>query len=79
MVTGQVLADGPRQEEDEDDGRGDPEGAIEIRVAVQDVEEGATGHEGGETAVEDVGGIDGEELGVEGEGPEVAFRGAGGG
>lgn len=76
MVGGQVLADGAGEEEDEDDGGGDPEGPVEVRVAVEDVEEGSVGEgqEGGEAAVQDGGGVDVEELGVEGEGPEVAFR-----
>lgn len=50
-MAGEVLANGAGQKQDEDDGGGDPEGAVEIGVAVQDVEEGATGYEGGEAAV----------------------------
>ncbi len=70
---GEVLADGAGEEEDEDDGGGDPEGAVEVGVGVEGVEEGGAGVEGGEAAVEDSGGVDVEELGVEAEGPEVAF------
>ena len=77
-MSGEVLADCPCEEEDEDDGCSDPEGAVEIRVAVQDVQKGAAGEEGGEAAVEDGSGVDVEELGVEGEGPKEAFGGGGG-
>lgn len=70
---GEVLADGACDEEDEDDGGGDPEGAVEVGVAVEGVEEGGARVEGGEAAVQDGGGVDVEELGVEAEGPEVAF------
>lgn len=75
MVRSEVLAYGAGEEEDEDDGGGDPEGPVEVGVPVENVEEGGVreGEEGGEAAVQDGGGVDGEELGVEGEGPEVAF------
>lgn len=75
VVGGEELAYGPGKEEDEDDGGGDPERAVKIRVAIQDVEERfvGEGEKGGEAAVEDGGGVDGEELGIEGEGPEVAL------
>ncbi len=79
MVRGKVLGDGAREEEDEDDGGGDPERPVEVRVPVQDVKEGGVREreEGGEAAVQDGAGVDGEKLGVEGEGPEVAFGGYG--
>jgi len=70
---GEVLADGAGEEEDKDDGGGDPEGAVEVGVGVEGVEEGGARVEGGEAAVQDGGGVDVEELGVEAEGPEVAF------
>lgn len=70
---GEVLADGAGDEEDEDDGGGDPEGAVEVRVAFEGVEEGGARVEGCEAAGEDGGGVDVEELGVEGEGPEEAL------
>lgn len=76
---GEILADGAGEEEDEDDGGGEPEGAVEVGVGVEGVEEGGARVEGGEAAVEDGGGVDVEELGVEAEGPEVAFGGGGGG
>jgi len=76
---GDILGDGAAEEEDEDDGGGDPEGAVEIRVPVEDVEEVCAGVEGDAAAAEDFGGVDVEELGVEGDGPEVAFGGDGGG
>ena len=80
VAAGKVLRDGGGEEEDEDDGGSDPDGAVEVRVAVEDVEEVGAGEEGGAGAAEDFGGVDVEELGVEGEGPEEAFgRGGGGG
>ena len=72
---GEVLADGAGDEEDEADGGGDPKGPVEVRVAVEDVEEVGPRVEGGTAAAEDFGGVDIEELGVEGEGPEEAFGG----
>ena len=72
-VVGEVLADGAGEEEDEDDGGGDPEGAVEVRVAFEGVEKGGARVEGGGAAGEHGAGVDVEKLGVEGEGPEVAF------
>ena len=72
-VVGEVLADGAGDEEDEDDRGGDPEGAVEIRVAFEGVEERGARVEGGGAAGEHGGGVDVEELGVERKGPEVAF------
>lgn len=39
-ITGQVLGNGACEEEDEDNGGGNPERAVEVRVPVQDIEEG---------------------------------------
>lgn len=79
LLVGEILADGAGEEEDDDDSGGDPEGAVEVRIAVQDVEEGwgvgKEGKEGEAAAGEDGGGVDVEELGVEGEGPQVVFCG----
>ena len=73
MVGRQVLAYSPRDEQDKAHSCSDPERAIEIGVPVQDVEEGRAGVETAFAAVQDVGGVDIEVLGVEGEGPEEAF------
>ena len=70
---GEVLADGAGDEKDEDDGGGDPEGPVEVWVAFEGVEEGRARVEGRGAAVEYGAGVDVEELGVEGEGPQVAF------
>lgn len=43
---GKVLADRTAEEQDEDDGRRDPEGPVEVRVAFEDVEEVGAGVEG---------------------------------
>lgn len=51
VCLGQVLADGAGEEEDHDDGGGDPEGAVEVGIAVQDVEEGRGVGEEGEEGV----------------------------
>lgn len=55
MLGSQILAYRARQEEDEDDRGGDPEGAVEIGVPVQDIKEGfvGEGEESGKAAVED--------------------------
>lgn len=44
-VTGvrEVLADGAAEEEDEDDGGRDPEGPVEVGVALEDIEEVGAG------------------------------------
>lgn len=68
-----VLAYRAREEKYKYNSRSNPERAVEIWVPVQDVEEGAAGDESGKTALEHGGGVDVKELGVEGEGPEVAF------
>ena len=62
----QILGDGSREKKDEDDGGGDPEGPVEIRVAVEDVEEVGSRVEGDAAAAEHLGGVDVEELRVEG-------------
>lgn len=64
MVASKILAYCSGKEEDEDHGGSYPEGAIEIGIAIKDIEEWAAGYECRETAMEDVGGVDGEELGV---------------
>ena len=70
---GEVLGDGAGDEEDEDDGGGDPEGAVHIRVAIEDVEEVRARIDGHPAAAQDFGGVDVKELCVEGQGPEVAL------
>jgi len=46
-LAGQFLADGPREEEDDHDGGGDPQRAVEVGRAVERVEEGrCVGQEG---------------------------------
>ena len=77
MRAGEVLAYRARDEEDEDDRGRDPEGAIEIRIALQRVQEGSARIQGGETAGQNRGGVDVEELGVKGESPEEALGGGG--
>jgi len=67
------MGDGAGDEEDEDDGGGDPEGAVEVGVAIKGIKKGRARVEGGEATMENGGGIDIKKLRVEGEGPEVAF------
>jgi hypothetical protein len=76
MLGCQILANGTAEEEDEDDRSGDPKGSVEVRVAVEDVEEVCTRVERGPAARQDGRGVDIKELGVEGHGPEEALRGA---
>lgn len=72
-LLGQVLRDCAGEEEDDDDGGRDPKGPVQVRVAVQDVEEVCVGPDGGAAAAQDFVGVDVEELGVEGDGPEVVL------
>ena len=71
----EVLADGAGQEEDHHHSRRDPEGAVEIGVALEDVEEVLARVKSCAAASEDLVGIDIEELSVEGYAPEKTFRG----
>ena len=71
----EVLADGAGQEEDHHHSRRDPEGAVEVGVALEDVEEVLARVEGCAAAGEDLGGVDVEELLVEGDAPEEALGG----
>ena len=71
----EVLADGAGQEEDHHHSRRDPEGAVEVGVALEDVEVVLARVEGCAAASEDLVGIDIEELLVEGYAPEKTFRG----
>lgn len=71
----EVLADRAGQEENHDDGGRDPERPIEVGVALEDVEEVLARVESGAAAGEDLGGVDVEELLVEGDAPEEAFGG----
>lgn len=70
----QVLADSAAQEQDQDDRRGDPEGPVQVGVALEHVEEVGAGEQGGPAARQDSRGVDIEELRVEGHGPEEALR-----
>lgn len=77
-IVGQVAGNRAGEEENEDDGGGDPEGPVQVRVAVQDVEEGRARVEGRLAAAQDLGRIDVKVLRVEGERPQEAFgRGRG--
>lgn len=73
--TREVLADRARQEEDDNDSGRDPERPVEVRVALEDVEEVLARVQRGTAARKDLGGVDVEELLVEGDTPEEAFGG----
>lgn len=75
----QILADSAAEEEDQDDRRRDPEGPVEVGVALEHVEEVGAGEERSPAAGQDGRRVHVEELGVEGDGPEEALRGAVGG
>jgi hypothetical protein len=70
-----ILTNGSCQEEDHNDGGRDPEGTVKVRVAFEDVEEVLARIEGCAAAGENLGGVDVEELLVEGDAPEEAFGG----
>lgn len=78
MITGEILGDGTGEEENEDDGGGNPERAVEVRVSIQDIEEGRARIECGFTTAKDFRCIHVKELGIKGECPQEAF-GRGGG
>lgn len=71
----EVLADSTSQEEDHHHCRCDPEGAVEVGVAFEDVEEVLARVERCAAASEDLIGVDIEELLVEGYAPEKTLRG----
>jgi hypothetical protein len=73
-----VLTYRARQEKDDDDGGRDPERPVEVRVALEDVEEVLARVQGGAAAGENLGSVDVEELLVEGDAPEEALGGGGG-
>lgn len=75
---GQVPGNGACEEENEDDGGGDPERAVQVRVSVQDIEERRAWVERRFAAAEDFGRVDVKELRVEGERPQKSL-GRGGG
>lgn len=72
-ATREVLGDGAGEEEDHDDGSSDPEGAVEVWIAIKDVEEWRPWVEGGSTSVKDCAGVDVEVLRVEADGPEAVL------
>lgn len=75
----QAPAHRPRQEQDHNDSRSNPEGPVQIWVALEDVEKVATREDGGAASSEDFVGVDVEELCVEVDGPEVFLGLEGGG
>lgn len=77
MVFRQILTDGASEEQDEHDRGGDPKRAVQVRITLQDIQEVRAGKQRRPAPREHGGGVDVEELRVEGEGPEVALgRGA---
>jgi len=70
-----VLADGTGQKEDHHHRCRDPEGAVEVGVSLEDIEEVLTRIESCAAAGEDLVGVDIEELLIEGYAPEKTFRG----
>jgi hypothetical protein len=75
VVIGEPLRDCACEEEDDDDGGCDPEGAVEVSVAFEDVEEVAAWVYGGDTAAEDFVGVDVEVLLVVVDGPPGVLGG----
>ena len=73
MVLSQVLTDRAGYEENEDYSGSYPEGAVQIRIAVQYVEERGARIEGGGKTAKHLRSVYIEELGVEGKRPEKTF------
>ena len=72
----QLPANRAGQEQYEHDRGRDPEGAIKVRVAVEDVKEVGPRVQRRPAPFDDLVGVDVEELGVEVDAPEEAFGGA---
>lgn len=77
VFRGQLVGDGTGEEEDDHDSGGDPERPVQVRIAVQGIEEGwglrQEREEGVPTTGQHSRGVDVEELRVEGQGPEHVF------
>jgi hypothetical protein len=71
----EILADGAGQEKDHHHRRRDPEGTVEVGVALENVEEVLARVESCAAAGEDLVGVYIEELLVEGYAPEKTLRG----
>lgn len=71
----EVLTNSSCEEEDDDDGGRDPKRPVEVRVALEDVEEVLARVQRGAAARQDLRGVDVEELLVEGDAPEEALGG----
>ena len=74
----QILIYRAGEEENDDDGRRDPDGAVQIRIALQHVEEVCTRVYGGCAAAQDLVRVHVEGLRVEGQRPEEVLAGGGG-
>ncbi len=72
----QVLINRAREEQDDDDGRSDPYGAVEVGVAFEHVEEVLARVNGCCAAAQDFVCVDVEGLCVEGEGPQEVLASA---
>jgi hypothetical protein len=66
----EILVDGAREEQDDDDGRGDPHGPVEVRVALEHIEEVGARVDGRCAPAQHLGRLDVEGLRIEGECPQ---------
>ena len=73
----ELPVDGAREEQDHDDGGGDPERPVQVWVAFEGVEEVGARVQRCPASLDHFGCVHVEVLCVEADGPEVAFRGAG--
>ena len=73
----QILTDGARHEQYDNDRGRNPKGPVQIGVALHHVEKVLARVDSGATAMKDGSSVDVEELLVKGNGPQVAFRGGG--
>ena len=71
---GEIFGNGACEEEDKYDSGGNPEGAVEIWISIQNIEERSAGVESGSATAENFSSIDVKVLGVEAQTPQEAFR-----
>ena len=70
----QILTDRTRQEQNHHHRRRDPKRPVQIRIAIQHVQEICAREQSRARTAQHLGSVDVEELGVELNGPQVAFR-----
>lgn len=77
LAIGKILAHSSTKEQNQHNGRRDPEGPVQVRVTLQDIQEVGAGEERGPASRQNSRGVDIEELCVKGDGPQEPLRGPG--